>query len=163
MRHSEPAAGVATTPHEAGRRGDGGGGLHLSPGQQVDKEGLVAGGGRLGRLAQRPLKLSADPGAAGIGGALRWRQEPENGPEEAGLGAFTVVVRGGPESEVRAVHRCAKPLAGVALWAGCRVVAGEGVVRVRAGDECGCIVGESGLALVGRTFQGREFGNLAGE
>ena len=98
--------------HEAGRRGDGGGGLHLSTGQQVDKEGLVAGGGRLGRLTRRPLKLSADPGAAGIGGALRWRQEPENGPEAAGLGAFTVVGRGGPESEVRAVHRCPKPLAG---------------------------------------------------
>ena len=39
----------------------------------------------------------------------------------------------------------------------------QGVVRVRAGDECGCIVGESGLAPVGRASQGREFGNLAGE
>ena len=80
-------------------------------------------------------------------------------------GGFTVVGRGGPKSEVRAVHRCAKPLAGMALWVGCRVVTvtGQGVVQVRAGVERGSIVGESGLAPVGRASQGREFGDLAGE
>ena len=46
---------------------------------------------------------------------------------------------------------------------GCGVVTGQGVVRVRAGDERGCIVGESGLAPVGRAAQGRELGDLAGE
>ena len=56
-----------------------------------------------------------------------------NGPEAAGRGGFTVVCRGGPKSEIRAVHRCAKPLAGVALRVGCHVVTGQGVVRVCAG------------------------------
>ena len=76
------------------------------------KEGLEAGSGRLGRLTQRPFKLSAGPGAAGIGEALRRRQESVNGPEAAGCSGFTVVGCGGPEGEV---HRCDKPLAGVAL------------------------------------------------
>ena len=76
-----------------GRRGVGGGGLHLSPGRQVDKEGLLAESGRLGRFTQRPLELSADRGAAGTGGALRRRQEPVNGPEAASCGE---VQSGGP-------------------------------------------------------------------
>ena len=57
--------------------------------------------------------------------------------------------RHGPQSKVRAVHRCAKPLTGASLRVGRRVVAGQGVVRVRAGDERGCIIGEGGLALFG--------------
>ena len=42
----------------------------------------------------------------------------------------------GPESEVRAVHRGAKPLAGVLLRVGRRPVGGRGVVRAGAGDDC---------------------------
>ena len=34
---------------------------------------------------------------------------------------------------------------------------GQGVVRVRAGEERGCIVCESGFAPVGRASQGLEF------
>ena len=40
---------------EAGRRGIGGGGLHLNPGKQVYKEGLVAGIDNIRSLNQRPL------------------------------------------------------------------------------------------------------------
>ena len=65
---------------------------------------MVAGSGRLRSLTQRPLELIADPGAAGIVGALRRRQGPVNGPEAAGRGGFAVVGRGGPASEVWAVH-----------------------------------------------------------
>ena len=75
-----------------------------------------------------------------------------------------MVGRGGPKSGVRAVHRCAKPLAGVALGVVYRVVTGQGIVRVRACDtKRNCIVGESGLAPVGHASQGLEFGDFAGE
>ena len=59
---------------------------------------------------------------AGIGGALRRRQEPVYGPEVAGRRGFSVVSRGGQESEIRAVHRCGQPLAGVSLGMGRHVV-----------------------------------------
>ena len=45
----------------------GGGGLHLGPSKQVEKVGQTANGGRIRSLAQRPLGLSANPRAAGIG------------------------------------------------------------------------------------------------
>ena len=51
----------------AGRRG---GALHLSPGKQVDKKGLVAGSDSLRSLTQQPLELIAGPGAADVGEAL---------------------------------------------------------------------------------------------
>jgi len=117
-----------------------GGGLDLSPGKQVGKKGLVASGRRLRRLAQRALQLAANAGAACVGGALGWRQKPVNGPEAAGRRGLAVG-GGSTEREVSPIHRVAKLLAGVALRVRSRVVAGQGIVRVR-------IVIEGGLALL---------------
>ena len=71
---------------EAGRRGIGGGGLHLSRGKHVDTEGLAAVSGQLRSLAQRPLELIKDPGATGVGAAPRRRQEPVDGIRLRGAG-----------------------------------------------------------------------------
>ena len=73
--------------------------------------------------------------------------------DEVGRRGFTVVSRVGPEVSV--VHCCPEPLAGVSLRVGRRVVTGQCVVRGQAGDECGCIIGQGGLALFGRAAQGR--------
>ena len=94
------------------------------------------------------MQLAANAGAAGVGGALGGRQKPVNGPESAGRRWLAVVGGGGAEREISPVHRVAEPLAGVALRVRGRVVAGKGVVRVRARDEGCSVIIEGGLALL---------------
>ena len=57
------------------------------------------------------------PKAASVGGSLRRRQEPVDGPEATGRRGFTAVSRCGLESEVLAVDCCTGPLA----WGSLRV------------------------------------------
>ncbi len=96
----------------------GGGGLDLSPGEQVGKKSLGASGQRLRRLAQRALQLAANAGAACVGGALGLlggRQKPVNGPEAADCRGLAVLGGCSAEREVSSVHRVAESLASVAL------------------------------------------------
>ena len=162
-------------------QGRGGGGLHLSPGKQVNNEILATESVSLPSLSlprtgtqplqatggwrsQRRLELIAvaERRAAGLGMSSAGVISVDS-PEAADRCGFTVVSRGGPESEVGAVHRYAKPLAGVSPRVDRRVVADQGVVRVRAGGERGCIAGQGGLAPFGCAALGRGLSDVEGE
>ena len=109
------------------------------------------------------MELAANPRAAGVGGALLRGQEAVDSPETAGRRGLAVVSGSCPKGEIGAGHGVAELFAGVAARVSGRVVAGKGIVRVRAGDEGGRVIIKGGLALFGRPAQVREFFNLAGQ
>ena len=90
-----------------------------------------------------------------MGGALRLHQEHVDCRETAGRGGFSAVRRGGPESGARVVRRGAELLAGVSLGVGRGVAAGQGVARVHADEEHGCIIGNGPAGRAGRKPEAR--------
>ena len=68
-----------------------------------------------------------------------------------------------PKGKISAGHSVTEFFAGLAALVSSSIVAGEGIVRVGAGDEGGSIIVKGCLALFGWPAQVREFFSLAGQ
>ncbi len=117
----------------------------------------MTGRGGLLRLAKRTLHPAANPEAAGECGALRGRNEAEDGPEAAGLPRLAAVGGCGSEGELCAGHSIRELLAGSPRRVGGRAVNGRGIVGVCAGDERHGVVRKSRRARRRGCAQVKEF------